>query len=228
MLSKTSIDRVAGGLLLAFLVAFVVAFTAGPDLDTRQEEFSETLQEIADDEALWLKTGAFLMVASLVAIGLAGALYQAFRPHERALALFGALGFVAFSLALMMSFIGGTALNEMAQEFASASGVQASVVVTSARPVALITEFALVTGFAAFLPVSLLVFGALITRIGVVPRLLGWLAVASGVLIPFFWLSSLIDNIWFVGFIGSLGGLLWFLITGFWMLLKGTREATAA
>ena len=225
MLSKTGIDRLAGVLLIAMAAALVWVQALGVDIS--KEGFRESLQDIADNPGSWL-LAAGPLVASLVALGAAGALLLAFRPHGEALALFGALGFVGLGLTLAITSVGHAAVALMAGEYVEASGTQqADAIIAGVRPVAVASEYALFSALWAFLPVGLVSLGALIAWSGALPRWLGWLAVVSGITIPFAWLGNVADAFGLVGIIGVIVGVIWLFYTGIRLILRGTREAVA-
>ena len=222
MVSKSTIDRACGVLLLGVLASLIVFAVTGNKFDTYEESFSESLQEIVDNEALHVTSTVFSGVASVLLILLAGAMYLAFRPYERAMVLVGTLGFLAIGFIMLVATMAGIASAEMANEFEKASGGTATMIATSARPLDLIKEAAFI-GPVVFLPLSLLAFGSVIVWSRTVPRWLGWLALASGVVMLGFWV-----NLWIVGIFGLMAAGLWFVLMGGWMLARGTGEEAAA
>jgi hypothetical protein len=108
----------------------------------------------------------------------------------------------------------------MADAFDGTSGSNATMIANSARPMQHIYEDSGLLGFGTFFPLSLFAFGALVIRSRAVPRGLGWMALATGVLIPAFWVG-----LWPVGMVGMLLAAIWLVLLGVWMVVSGTREA---
>lgn len=224
MISKATIERITGILLLV-LPAIIIAVSATVvEVDTRREHFLEDFQEIADNQDRYAASIALMFISSLVTVGAAAALYLTFRPHERTLAMFGSFGFLAAGATLMVGVMTGTALHDLAQEYGATSGDQAARVATTARAIALVRDGSFL-GF-GFLALGLLAFGALIAWSGAVHRGLGWLAVLSTVLALLGLLTFVEDDFWLFFFFGGIAVLLWFVFTGGWLLWRGTREAT--
>ena len=151
-------------------------------------------------------------------------------PRHRALALFGALGFLATSVLLTVSGISGIALDRMAGELDEVFNVsQATRLTDSAQPLAFVSEAAFFLALIITLPLSLIAFGFLIAHTGAVPRWLGWFVVAvSAIMTASFLLTSLADDFWLVGLIAAMGVLGWFALAGVWMLFRGTRDVAVS
>jgi hypothetical protein len=76
---------------------------------------------------------------------------------------------------------------------------------------------------------SLVTFGLVILRSAMLPRWLGGLATLSGLSVVLgVALLPLHEVFYGLAALGVLVGLLWFLITGVWLLLRGTGEAPRA
>ena len=101
MFSKRSVERLAGALLVAGFVVFlghvVTLFTLGPGPTTI----------------------LFVLIYGFVIFLCATALYQTFRSHERTLALFGAFGFLAHGLFVVLTCALLLAGLEFPKEFAA-------------------------------------------------------------------------------------------------------------
>ena len=92
MLSNISISRVTGVLLIAFIPAIILSIFVVNAVDTYDTEFREVFKGIADSPTQ-LRIGlAATMVASVLSVLPAGALYLSLSAHHRALAVFGTLG----------------------------------------------------------------------------------------------------------------------------------------
>jgi hypothetical protein len=215
-LSQRAIERITGGLLIVYMAAVIVAVAARVASNADQEPFRASLQLIAANQGLYLTSLVSNLISNFLLVASAGGLYLIFRPRQRYLALLGAFMFLAAGLIWMVSNISGLALTQLAQEFAAASGSQADMFMTSARAVELTREFAGKTAL-TLAALVLLAFGGLMAWGNALPRWLGWLAVVVGVLTLFIWYDAAAA----LHRIGGTGYLLWLLLTGGWLLLKG-------
>ena len=218
MLSYRALERITGILLIALIPAFILSTFAVSEVDTYEKTFRVALKEIADDRATLMMGTGFLLVASLMCVALAALLYLVFRPHEPALALLGTFGFLATGFAFMVGGFVGAGLIDLAGDFAKAAPTGASAIVTSARPLAVILESAFYIGANLGLALSALVFGTLVVWSKALPWWLGALAIAGACLTPSIYVF------WYTGIIGVMVILLWLLLTGGWMVMRGTRE----
>lgn len=216
--SQRTIERVNGGLLIAYMAAVIVSVASRVASNADQEPFRASLQFIVANQGLYLTSLAFNLASNFLLIALAGGLYLTFRPHQRYLALLGALMFLSAGLIWMVSNTSGLALAQLARESATASSPPADMFLTSARAAELMREFAGKTAF-TLAALGLLAFGGLIAWSRAAPRWLGWLAVVASVLIALIWYDAAAA----LHRIGGTGYLLWFLLTGGWLLLKGSR-----
>lgn len=227
MLSKGAIERITGVLFLLLLVSIILSFTVGIDeIDTERDKFREQLLEIVDDKDRYTAGLGFDVFANFLTVPIAALLYLLFRPHHRSLALVGTLAFVAAAATFMVNDMAAFALKSQAEDFVAASGTQADSIESSARAMALAGEAASALG-ETFIVMALLAFGSLFILSGAVPRLLGGLTVISSALILFFWLDPLSDGFEVVAIIGFIGQLLFMLLFGGWLLLRGTEEVSA-
>jgi hypothetical protein len=218
VLSQRAIERITGGLLIAYMAAVIVSVAARVASNADQESFRASLQLIAANQGIYLTSLASNLASNFLLIASAGGLYLTFRTYQRYLALLGASMFLAAGLTWMVSNTSGLALAQLAQEFATASGPLADMFMTSARAVELMREFAGKTAF-TLASLGLLAFGGLIAWSRAAPRWLGWLAIVVSVLIAFIWYDAAAT----LHRIGGAGYLFWFLFTGDWLLLKGSK-----
>ena len=232
VLSKKGIDRVSGFLLVGLAIATVLSIAMGlPDI--RAEEFSKTFQGIVDNQDRQYLALVVLHVSSVLILALAAALYLAFRPFDPALAPVGAVCLVALGFTYILANVAGGVLANIAEEYHPAPAAQIGIpgvnapVLVIARAVTMLQVFAWYVGAFTFLPLSLLAFGAIISRSGALPRWLGWLAIAAGIVMPTLWLSQHpfeIEAFYLTGLIGTIGALVWLLATGTLLMARGTRE----
>jgi hypothetical protein len=180
------------------------------------------LQNIAAHKEQFL---GFLSVDIIYNFGIfaLGALfYLIFSPHNRALALFGGLGFISVGVLWLMMDMSSFAQFQLALDYSSASGAAANAIAVRAADQSLLSEYSNpITSI--FMAISLFSFAVLIIRSAAVPRLLGWLAVIAGILM----LVSLVNT-----FEGSMVVQIaynvsefWILLLGLWLLLRGIRPS---
>ena len=229
MLSKRNLERTAGLILLALLASLIVSFATSVEIDIeRGFEFGESLVDIATHPRQYTGSLALGIVADLLAVALGAAVYLVFRSHERNLALLGAFAFVAAGATFMVADVAAIALRSLAEDFLKAlstGSTQTISIESSARGVAVFWNFGVLAG-TTFIALALLAYGALIAWSRAIPRELGWLAVAAGALLLFFWVSPVVDVFWVVGFIGLVLTMLTMLLVGVWLITRGTKEAS--
>lgn len=240
MLPKIAIERTTGVLLLLIVALSAALAAVDFGVDVSQENFRDDLREIAQNQGRFAAGLVLSSVISLVMVGAAGALYGTFRPHEPTLAMVGAFALLAGGVLLLAGAGAGVALHDLAGEWSGAGGAQSGQVFTSARAVALMFEFLGIVSFFLLFG-GLLAFGGLIAWTGAMPRWLGALAVLSGVLLVLGLTVGLITGALWDVIMGSalpagvswlingsvLAALLWLLVTGGWLLVRGTEDATA-
>ena len=222
MLSKTAIHRITGVLLLAFLAAIIVAASTSAGIDTYEEDFHESIQEVVDNNGRFWTSTAFLGLSSVLAVALGAVMYVTFSPHERTLALLGAFGFLLVGAALMVGTFTAEALGDLASDYKRTHGPSPEIIAIAARPLSNMAENMMFSGIAALPALGMLAFGALIVWSRAVPRWLGWLAIASGILAP------VVFAFWLIGIIGVMLGMIWLFLMGWWLILRGTKEVAAA
>lgn len=226
MLTKRGIDYLAGSLLLGIVVTVVVSVAVTPFTDgTFREDTREILMKIADDSGRFATAIIFDIASNLLFIPLAAALYLVFRSHDRNLALLGSVGFLAAAGLWLTGDMIMIALQTLAQDYAAATGVQAAAVLISARPIGLMLDAAFVMGGTG-LALGVLSYGLLVIRTGAVPKWMGIFGVIGGVVAPFGWLLFVETDLQNIGFIGAMIGLFFALLSGGWLVLKGSNEAT--
>ena len=226
MLSKRGIERVAGILFPVIAVLVLLSIFIPVEIETPVDEFQASLQDIADHQERNLVGLSFGLVANLLTIASAAMLYLTFRLHHRPLALLAAFWFLAAAAIFMVSDSAKLALDSLAQQFAAASGPDSGTVETVARAMALLGEFTEHLG-ATFIALGVLTFGFLIVLTGAVCRVLGWLGIPSGTLMLLNWLFLVSDPAFIVAIVGVIGSLLFLLLTGIWLLVRGTSEVPA-
>ncbi len=221
MLSKATIERITGVLFLVVIPVTVVTAVTDPGVDIRADEFRASLQDVADSETQNFVSLGFGFVMSGLFVATGAALYVTFRSYDRFLSLLGAFGFLAAGVSFMASMIAGLALNDLADEFGGTHGVEADQIVPAARAVAIVSDWSLFAGF-GFFGLGLLALGILVIWRRALPGWLGWLAAISGVLM------ALGAPTFFLLILGLLLSLVWLLVAGGLLVLRGTNEDGAA
>lgn len=235
MLTKAAIDRLTGGLLLALGVALFVAVVTDIGVDPTRREFQDSLEHALEARSQYLTSKVFALASGVLWIAVASMLYAVFHSHDRTLALMGSSLLMVVGVSFLIHASAGFALADLAEEFAESRDAEAGAVFTSARAVAFIGT-ADIFGLFTVLPFGLLSLGALISWTKAVPAWLGWLALAvallllvtGGIWIGGFWDAFDMYVIWDYGIMGFLGVMLWLVLTGGWLLWRGSQEARAA
>ncbi len=229
MPSKRGIERFSGILLLLIVVTSVAgaAFASGvgTDYNVASDEVPEVLQLVADNQGLHQAEIGFDLASWVLLVALSGALYLAFSPHNRLLALLGALGLAAGGIILAAHDIFWFVFPSVAQDFVSASGSQAEVLLETGRVIMLTANWGLSVGI-TFMGLGIFAYGVLMIRSRAVLRALGWLGAVAGVLaFAGTWLPRVDESLYTVWIALASPILLWQLGLGLWLLIKGTKQA---
>lgn len=222
MLSKIGIVRLTGILFLFVLATSaasgalaVVKPTAAPD------EVAITLRNVAKDRGKQRTSILFDLASHVGIIALAGALYLAFSPHNRSLALLGTLWRVAEGVILAFSEINNLVFLGVAQAFVSANGAEAVALETTARAIRMMENWGFTIGL-IFFALAALAYSALFVSTKAVPLALGWLGVVASVLaVAGTWLGLARPDLSSVSMIGFLAMILYEIALGVWLLVRG-------
>jgi hypothetical protein len=228
VIAKLSPDKLLGLLLIVLIPVLIVSVMLDKGVNTHEQSFEQTVREIVDHEREFAAGMAARLAASLVFTGVAAVSYLVFRRHNQLFALVGSSLFLLLGVTFLAAAIGSFALLDVSHAYEDAHGPGSAMVAASARSLSELVQAAMFVGLIAFLPLGLVTFGALLSWRRVAPRWIGWLGVASGLLMLSIWLSELTDAFWLVAMVGMLGALVWLLVTGAWMLVRGTPDAAAA
>ena len=224
MIANLGVEKLLGLLLIVLIPALIVSVLLDKGVNTHEQGFEQTVREIVDHERVFAAGMAARLAASLVLAGVAVISYLVFRRHNQLFALVGSSLFMLLGVTFLIAAIGSFALLDVSHAYEDAHGPSSAMVAASARPLSELVQAAMFVGLIGFLPLGLLTFGTLISWRRVVPRWIGWLAVASGLLMLSIWLSGLTDAFWLVAMVGTLGALVWLLVTGAWMVVRGTQD----
>lgn len=225
MFSRRSLDFIAGALLLGTVATAVVSISTLPiSAETFREDATGVLVNIAGDHDLFIVSTAFDIASNLIAIPLAAFLYMVFRSHDRNLALLGSFGFLAAAGIFLTGNMVMISLVSLAQEFTAATGGEARSVLNSARAVGLMADAAFAMGAVA-LSMGIFSYGLLVLRTDALPRWIGVFGIVGGIVAPFGWLLFVSNDLAAIGSIGLMIGLFFALITGGWLVVKGSSKA---
>ena len=172
MLTKRSIERLAGILLVSSFFLFLVHVVTDSTLGTGRASV-----------VLFLLYGFPMSFSGL-------ALYMTFRKHDPTLAMFGGFGFASHGLFVVLTaavLMVGLRFPQEFATFGAESGPVAGIASSLEMAMDKIGKSAFV-----YLSLGLLPLGVLILRTEAVARWIGWLGSAAGVLGFFGWLAGLI------------------------------------
>ncbi|MEK6247608.1 MAG: DUF4386 domain-containing protein [Planctomycetales bacterium] len=229
MPSTRGIERFGGILLILMLVTSVsgavFAGAVGTDYNVPADEVADVLQLVAGNQGLHQAEIGFDLATFVILVALSGALYLAFSPHNRLLALLGTLGLAAGGIILTVHDVFWFAFPSVAIDFVSASGSRVEVLLEIGRVTMLTANWGLSVGI-TFMGLGILAYGVLMIWSGAVPRGLGWLGAVAGVLLfTGTWLPRIDVGLYAAWTALAAPVLLWELGLGLWLLIKGTNQA---
>ena len=142
MFPKIGFGQLCGFLFLFILLTTMLSkFMAGAPLDP--EDVPSTLGTVAEGGKRFRISIVFDLVSHVSIVALAGALYLAFSPHNRSLALLGTLWRVAEGTIIAFSELNNFVLLAVAQRFVSATGAKAVALEAMGRTFILVEGFVL-------------------------------------------------------------------------------------
>jgi len=212
------LERLTGGLLIIYGLLVLATVTTRIGSQSDQADFFQTAMMIATNRDLYLASAVINLISNVLLLALAALLYLTLSRREPALLLVGTCVLVASASVWVVSSAAGLALLSIIDSHSGEGTVPLQAMAASGPTIELIRE---VTGKASFTlaALALLAIGAAISWRGMVPRWLGWLAVATGLLMLFIWS----DDAALLHRVGGAGYLLWLWLLGGWLLLKGTH-----
>ena len=228
MLSKRGSEYLPGGLFIG-LVATIVganvvfAISSSPPRGTFTEDALRGLVDIAGDRDLFILSTAFDLAANLITVPVAAMLYIVFRSHSRTLALLGSFGLLAAAVLYLTGNMVSIALLSFAQDLGEI-GTQAESVLASARAFGLMSDASFAMGSTG-VALGVFSYGLLVLTTNALPRWIGVVGILGGIVAPFVWLLYIEVDLVAIGLIGLQIGLLFALIWGVWLVVKGAREA---
>jgi hypothetical protein len=219
MFSNIGIGQLCGFLFLFILLttALSTAMAGGP-LDP--EDVPNTLGSVAEGGKRYRASVVLDLVSHVSIVALAAALYLAFSPYNRSVALLGTLWRVAEGTIIALNEANNLMLLGVAQRFVSAAGAEAVALEAMGRTLILAEDWGYKIGL-AFFALGSLMYGILFVSSGAVPRTLGWLGVVASLLASAgIWLNLLSPNVRMVSFMAVML-IPYEVVLGIWLLLRG-------
>jgi Domain of unknown function (DUF4386) len=223
--------------LIVMNVVFVMTAVGVAD-QTARGDIEGLLRDIRDHQASYFFGTACSVAVDAVVVEAAGAmLYLVLRDRSRTLALLGFVGFLVAGIAFLAADAANLTLGLLAADFVEKGGAGSipagdPVILQSARAVGIFGGVLEPIGSTA-IAFGFLAFGALLIRApqGTVnpPRLLGALSVIAGLALLLGWTRAANADVGdVIATVGYVGGPLWFLILGAWLLNQPERQPEPA
>ena len=226
MQSRFVIERTTGVAMLLIVLLAVAAIGLGPGISGSEPYFTYDFPSFTrqlDGHALQL---VFQFAFAAAMIPAAALLYLTFRPHVGRFAILGAITLLASAALMTAAAVASVRLHTLADVW-NDGGARGDAVWLSARSAAGLVEGLSIAGVLAFVA-SFATFGVMIARSTPLPRALGLATLAGGGLM----VLALVgmgaaggDGFWFVLMLGMLAVLLSIVVTGGWLVVRGTRPA---
>ena len=224
MIPKKMIERSTGLLMLLAVGSLVALMASGYGIGAEQQYFRDDFPRLARDLDGFKASLVVGAIVGSMLIVTAAALSHTLRSRDSLLASIGAFGLLAAGVIMLIDVGAGRSLYDLAAQWRDAGGAEGDPIWISARAVALIYEG--LAGLSMMLLVgSLFAFGGAVVQQAVLPRPLGWLPIAGGVVLALALIvGAVTDGGWYLLMASVLIGLVWLLLTGGWLLLRGTTE----
>ena len=223
MLSWIGIGNLCGFLYLFVLLTSVLSkLMAGAPPDP--EDMSNSLGAVAEGGKRFQISIALDLVSHASVVALAGALFLAFNPYNRSLALIAMLWRVAEGTIIAFNEVNNAVLLAVAKKLVSASGDEVVSLETLGRALIVAEDWGFKIGLAFFALGSLL-FGILFVSSGAVPPALAWWGAIAGLLaVGGRWLALFSPNVPVVLETASFVPIILFeVVFGIWLLLRGGK-----
>lgn len=161
------------------------------------------------------------LVSHASVVALAGALYLAFSPYNRSLALLAMLWRAAEGTIIAFNELNNAVLLSVARKFVSATGAEVVTLETLGRTLIVAEDWGLKIRLAFFALGSLL-FGILFASSGAVPPALGWWGAVAGLLaVVGRWLAMVSPDVPLVVDASFVPLMLFEVVFGVWLLFRG-------
>lgn len=224
MYSTRRNDYLAGGFLLALVAALIINIIASPiQEDSFRTGAIKILTEIDDHRNGFFIFVSFDIIGNFIGVAIAATLYLAFRGHNNTLAILGSFGFLTGAIVFLVSDLMFLSLGSLSEQFFAASGAQADAILGNASVVTSMLDGAIPMG-ATGIGLGVFFYGLLVLTTNAIPRWIGAIGIISGILSPLGWLLYVDGELIMISYIGLGFALLFALITGGWLIAKGTTE----
>lgn len=218
-----------GGACLLLLVAAAALAVAAAGYDTSADGFDGELRRLAEvTDTGVLVYSLFLMLAGVGMIGGACLVFLYLSGFARVQALLASVALGAAGLMALVTCGLYATTAELADEFVATAPERADSVLVAARGFMLLLSN-IGPSMILLLSIAVLGFALIMGRHGLVPKWLGFVALASAVMVPSAGVASIagIDTAAWVTFsLGFVLLLLWLVIAGGWLLLGGSRPGS--
>ena len=226
MQSRFMIERTTGVLMLLIVLLAVAQAVGATGVGSEEGHFRSTFPNFARDLSYHSRALIFRFAFGGVLIATAGLLYLTFRPHVRAFAAAGAAALLVSAALFFAAAVAGVRLQTLAEVWRD-GGVPGDVVWLSARTTTNWVENLSSLGALMF-AVSFVTFGAMFARSAPALRWIGVLSIAGAGVAAFAIVgvfAGLEELPWYAFGLGLLGVVISLVVTGGWLVVRGTRQA---
>lgn len=216
-MSTTNTVRVAGLAAVAFGIALIVEFLSSLPVQTSDDDITVVLNDINDARGAFIFNVVWSMADVALFLPVLAGLFIVLRPGQRLLLALASAYFVAGTALQLVKGALSAGLVGLASDYEDASGALQESIAQDARLVQDLIDASVAAGVGA-LAIGIILVGTLLLGSQSLPRWLGWVAVAMGVLAVPGFVSFAVDAFfvfWLVVFIlqivwlFGLGAVLW-------------------
>jgi hypothetical protein len=219
---KRGVERLAGitALLITFLVvaAILTAIDFKPDYINIHEDLSYLGDNI---DRLWLNSIIWFVTSVLIVL-FGPLILMSFLPYGRSSAYLAAFLISTTGVLYLIVALNGLNIIRMVDVY-QASSLQQTDYIANISYFILVSRSNLQLAAYTLVGISSIILGLLIASSGLLPRLIGWVAIFGGLVYASFgWIGT--EHILFM--VGRLLFLLALILLGSFLLLRGTRKKT--
>jgi hypothetical protein len=219
---KRGVERLAGvtSLLIAFLV--VAAILTALDIEPDQIYIHEDLSYLGDNLDRLRLNSIIWFAASVLIVMFGPLILMSFLPYGRSSAYLAAFLISTTGILYILIAINGLNLIRLVSAYRVSTG-QETDYIANLSYFLLVSKSNLQLAAYTLVGISSVILGLLIASSGLLPRIIGWVAIFGGLIYASFgWIG--IDHILFM--VGRLLFLLALIILGSSLLFRGTRKKT--
>ena len=223
MQSRFMIERTTGALMMLVVPLAVVGIAGSPGVGSGEPYFSEDFPTFVRHLNEHARSLGFMFAAGAAMIAASVLLYSTFRHHGVRLATAGAGALFAAGVLFVASAVAGVRLHALAEVWRDGGVAGDATWLASKATVEYVSTFSFLAIFA--IAVSFVTVGALIARGTPPPRWVGVLGLvgAGAVLVAMPGIAAQVEAFWMLMMLGLLVVLISFVVTGGWLLVRGTR-----